>query len=141
MRGLLLAGLPAGTWVLSGLTLPGMGGDIDLLVVGALGAIVLEVKYWAGRIMCGPNGHAWARTRSGLVETLGDPAGQLEGELRALTDFWQRHGCAVASAVGGLLVFAHPLCQLEVATCPVPTARPARAIDILPSWQTATAAV
>ena len=49
---LLLAGLPAGTWVVSGLTLPGMAGDIDLLVVGALGASVIEVKYWAGRIVC-----------------------------------------------------------------------------------------
>ena len=69
MRDLLLASLPAGSWVLSGLTLPGLAGDIDLLVVGALGAVVLEVKYWAGRIVCGPSGHAWARTRRGLVET------------------------------------------------------------------------
>ena len=131
MRDLLLASLPAGSWVLSGLTLPGLAGDIDLLVVGALGAVVLEVKYWAGRIVCGPSGHAWARTRRGLVETLSDPAGQLEGELRGLTGFWQRHGCAVANAVGGLLVFAHPRCQLEVAASPVPTARPERALDIL----------
>ena len=100
-------------------------------MVGALGAVVLEVKYWAGRIVCGPSGHAWARTRRGLVETLSDPAGQLEGELRGLTGFWQRHGCAVANAVGGLLVFAHPRCQLEVAASPVPTARPERALDIL----------
>src|SRR5579871_421383 len=36
MRDLLLAHLPAGSWVLSGVTLPGLAGDIDLLVVGAL---------------------------------------------------------------------------------------------------------
>jgi hypothetical protein len=53
MRNMLVDGLPAGTWVLSGLTLPGLGGDIDLLIVGALGAVVLELKYWAGRIVCG----------------------------------------------------------------------------------------
>jgi len=118
VRGLLLAALPAGTWVLSGLTLPCMSGDIDLLVVGAMGASVLEVKSWAGHIVCGPNGHAWARTRSSLVETLSDPASQLEGELRALTSFRQRRGCGMASVMGGLLVFAHPRCQLEVVTSP-----------------------
>jgi len=37
--------------------------------------------------------------------------------------------------VGGLLVFAHPRCQLEVATCPVPAARPARALEILRAFQ------
>jgi hypothetical protein len=131
MRDLLLAGLPAGTWVLSGLTLPSLGGDIDLLVVGALGAVVLEVKYWAGRIVCGPSGHAWTRTRRGLVEALSDPARQLEGELRGLTGFWHRQGCAVASAVGGLLVFAHPRCELEVAASPVAAVRPRRALNIL----------
>jgi hypothetical protein len=113
-----------------------MAGDIDLLVVGGLGAVVLEVKYWAGRIVCGQGGHAWARTRRGLVETLGDPAGQLEGELKAVTGFWQRDGGSVASAVGGLLVFAHPRCQLEVAACPVLTARPQRVLDILRACQT-----
>jgi hypothetical protein len=131
MRDLLLGGLPAGTWVLSGLTLPGLAGDIDLLVVGGLGAVVLEVKYWAGRIVCGQGGHAWARTRSGLVETLGDPAGQLEGELKAMTGFWQRHGRSVTHAVAGVLVFAHPRSHLEVAASPVPTGRPERVLDIL----------
>jgi hypothetical protein len=135
MRDLLLAGLPAGTWVLSGLTLPSLGGDIDLLVVGTLGAVVLEVKYWAGRIVCGPNGHAWTRERRNLIEALRDPARQLESELKALTAFWQRHGWGVASAVGGLLVFAHPRCQLEVAASPVPTARPYRALEILRGCQ------
>ena len=135
MRAQLLAGLPAGTWVLSGLVLPGLPGDIDLLVVGALGAVVVEVKYWAGRIVCGPSGHAWARQRRGLIETLDDPAGQLEGQLRALAAFWRRRGWAVAGAVGGLLVFAHPRCGLEVAASPVPAVRPERVLDILGGCQ------
>jgi hypothetical protein len=89
MRDQLLRGLPAGWWVLSGLVLPGLRGDIDLLVVGGLGAVVLEVKYWAGRIICGAGGHTWARERRGLIESLDDPAGQLEGEIRALHVFLQ----------------------------------------------------
>jgi hypothetical protein len=121
--------------VLSGITLPGLAGDIDLLVVGTMGAVVLEVKYWAGRIVCGPDGHVWARQRRGLIETLRDPARQLEGELAALHAFWQRGGYTVAHAVAGLLIFAHPRCQLEVAASPVPVARPERVLGILRGCQ------
>ena len=135
VRNMLVDGLPAGTWVLSGLTLPGLGGDIDLLIVGALGAVVLEVKYWAGRIVCGQAGHAWARGRRGLIETMSDPARQLEGEVAALTAFWKRNGYSVASAMGGLLVFGHPRCRLEVAASRVPIARPGRALQILRGCQ------
>ncbi len=41
----------------------------------------------------------------------------------------------MARAVGGLLVFAHPRCQLEVAASPVPIARPERVLDILRDCQ------
>jgi hypothetical protein len=37
----------------------------------------------------------------------------------------------MANAVGGLLVFAHPRCRLEVAASRVPIARPGRAREIL----------
>jgi hypothetical protein len=133
MRNMLVDGLPAGTWVLSRLTLPGLAGDIDLLIVGALGAVVLEVKYWAGRIVWpgGQAGHVWVRERRGLIETISDPARQLEGEVAALAAFWKRNGYSMASALGGLLVFAHPRCRLEVAASRVPIARPGRALEIL----------
>jgi len=131
LRDHLVRGLPAGCWVLSGLVLPGLGGDIDLLVVGAPGCVVLEVKYWAGRIVCGADGHTWARERRGQVESLDDPAGQLQGEIRALGAFLQRRGCPLSHAVGGMLVFAHPRCLLEVTACPVVAVRPNQALDVL----------
>jgi Nuclease-related domain len=131
MRDYLVGCLPAGCWVLSGLVLPGLSGDIDLLVVGALGGVVLEVKYWAGRIVCGAGGHTWARERRGQVESLDDPAGQLEGEIRPFRAFLQRRGCPVLHGVGGMLVFAHPRCLLEVAACPVVAVRPDLVLDIL----------
>ncbi len=41
----------------------------------------------------------------------------------------------VAGAVGGLLVFAHPRCRLELRASLVPVARPARVLDILRGYQ------
>jgi hypothetical protein len=82
-----------------GLKLPGSAGEFDLPVVGALGTVVLEVKYWAGQIVCGHGRHAWARQRRGVIETLRDLVRQLEGELAALTAFWQRRGYTVSRAL------------------------------------------
>ena len=96
---------------------------------------MLEVKYWAGRIVCGQAGHAWVRERRGLIETMSDPARQLESEVAALAAFWRRNGYSVASAMGGLLVFAHPRCRLEVAASRVPITRPGRALEILRGCQ------
>jgi Nuclease-related domain len=44
VRALLLEKLPAGTLVLNNLELPGLGGDVDLLVVGDTGVFLPEVK-------------------------------------------------------------------------------------------------
>jgi hypothetical protein len=123
IRQLLLSRLPVGTWVLSELSLPGLGGDLDLLVAGAGGAVIFEVKYWAGVITCGADGHAWTRRRRGLLETVDDPGGQLEREVSAVQVFWRRRGGS-AHDVGGLLVFAHPRCAVEAAASPVPVVAP-----------------
>jgi hypothetical protein len=123
MRQLLLSRLPAGAWVLSELRLPGLGGDVDLLVIGSSGVFVLEVKYWAGVITCGADGHAWTRRRRGLLETVDDPAGQLEREVSAVQECWWRRGDS-ARDVGGLLMFAHPRCEVEAAASPVPVVAP-----------------
>ena len=123
MRQLMLTRLPAGTWVLSELTLPGLRGDLDVLVIGASGVFVLEVKFWAGRITCGGDGHAWTRQRRGLLETVGDPAGQLQAEVEAVERFWHSHSAAPRD-VGGMLIFAHPRCEVNAAASPVPVLAP-----------------
>jgi hypothetical protein len=123
MRQLMLVRLPAGTWVLSQLTLPGLRGDLDLLVIGATGVFVFEVKFWAGRIMCGGDGHAWTRQRRGLIEIVSDPAGQLQREISAAEHFLRHHNSATHD-VGAALIFAHPRCEVEAAACPVPVLAP-----------------
>ncbi len=52
VRALFLAELPAGTWVLNNLVVPGLMGDIDLLVVGANGVFLPDIKTWSGTITC-----------------------------------------------------------------------------------------
>ena len=71
VRNLLLDRLVPGMWVLNNLRLPGLGGDIDLLVIGPTGVFLPEVKTWSGAIQCGPDGHSWSR----LVDRHGRTAG------------------------------------------------------------------
>jgi Nuclease-related domain len=84
VRALFLEELPEGMWVLNNLRLPGLGGDIDLLVVGANGVFLPEVKTWSGAISCAPDGRTWSRVRAGRWELLPNPAAQTQGEIRAL---------------------------------------------------------
>ena len=49
VRALFLAELPTGTWVLNNLLLPGLMGDIDLLVVGANGVFLQRSKPGLGQ--------------------------------------------------------------------------------------------
>ncbi len=58
VRALFLTELPAGTWVLNNLVVPGLMGDIDLLVVGANGVFLPEIKTWAGTITCASDGRS-----------------------------------------------------------------------------------
>jgi hypothetical protein len=99
----LLRALPAGTCVLKSLTLPDMHGDLDVLVIGRSGLLVVEVKYWAGEIWCSGDGHAWTRRKRGVVETMRDPAGQASGCVRGLRSYLEqvdRGLCARASGSG-----------------------------------------
>src|SRR5437016_12743774 len=63
VRALFLAELPTGTWVLNNLLVPGLRGDIDLLVVGANGVFLPEIKTWVGTITCASDGRSWSRVK------------------------------------------------------------------------------
>src|SRR5712671_200134 len=65
VRALFLAELPTGTWVLNNLLVPGLMGDIDLLVVGANGVFLPEIKTWVGTMTCASDGRSWSRVRAG----------------------------------------------------------------------------
>jgi hypothetical protein len=108
----LLRALPAGTRVLKSLTLPQMYGDLDILVIGNTGVFVIEVKYWAGEIWCSGDGHAWARRKRGVLETMRDPAGQASGCVRSLHSYLEQEDeslCArVRLWIEAFIVFTHP---------------------------------
>jgi hypothetical protein len=69
IRELLLDRLPAGMLILNNLELPGLGGNVDLLIVGGTGLYLAEVKAWSGAISCSPDGRRWVglpRAASGV---------------------------------------------------------------------------
>ncbi|HLZ28197.1 MAG TPA: nuclease-related domain-containing protein [Chloroflexota bacterium] len=133
VRELLLNKLPAGTLVLNNLELPGLGGDVDLLVVGDTGLFVPEVKTWSGKISCAADGRSWSRiTTSGQHEALPDPAAQTQREIRALRAYLEAADPALCRRtqlwIDGFIVFAHPRVSVDADASPVPALVPEAAV-------------
>src|SRR5947209_15389480 len=108
VRALFLAELPTGTWVLNNLLVPGLRGDIDLLVVGANGVFLPEIKTWVGTITCASDGRSWSRVKAGRKELLPDPAAQTQRAIRALRQYLERADPGLCSrtqlGIHGLIV-------------------------------------
>lgn len=141
VRALLLDKLPAGTLVLNNLELPGLGGDVDLLVVGDRGLFLPEVKTWSGKISCGADGRSWSRiTTGGQLEVLPDPAAQTQREIRALRAYLEAADPELCRRtqlwIDGFIVFAHPRASVDAVASPVPALVPEAAVarmrDALP---------
>ena len=125
VRVLLLDGLPADTWVLSNVHVPGFMGDADLLVIGSSGLFLIEVKSWSGQITCGRDGKSWRRiTTAGRLETLSDPGAQVRRTIRALRAYLETADAMLCMRtelwIEGLAVFAHPRARVDGRSCPVP---------------------
>jgi hypothetical protein len=122
----LLRALPTGTWLLKSLTLAGMYGDLDILVIGRTGVVVVEVKYWAGEIWCSGDGHAWTRRKRGVLETMRDPAGQASACVRSLRAYLEREDRSLCARVRlwieAFVVFTHPTAIAHAESSPVPVA-------------------
>jgi hypothetical protein len=89
--------------VFNGLTLPGVRGDIDHVVVGPGGVFALETKNYAGEITCA--GDRWARRRNGKWEEMErSPGKQATDNARRLTVFLE--GCRVTVKVNPVVVLA-----------------------------------
>jgi len=141
VRELLLDKLPAGTLVLNNLELPGLGGDVDLLVVGDTGLFLPEVKTWSGKISCAADGRSWSRvTTGGQYEALPDPAAQTQREIRALRAYLEAADPELCRRtqlwIDGFIVFAHPRASVDADSSPVPALAPEAAVarmrDALP---------
>ena len=135
VRTLFLAELPTGTWVLNNLLVPGLMGDIDLLVVGANGVFLPEIKTWAGTITCAPDGRSWSRLKAGRQELLPDPAAQTQRAIHALRTYLERADPALCRRtqlwIHGLIVFAHPRSSIDGAYSPVPALSPEDAVTAI----------
>jgi hypothetical protein len=135
VRALFLTKLPTGTWVLNNLLVPGLMGDIDLLVVGASGVFLPEIKTWAGAITCASDGRSWSRVRAGRKELLPDPAAQTQRAIHALRHYLERADPVLCSRtqlwIHGLIVFAHPRSSVEGAFSPVPALSPEDAVTAI----------
>jgi hypothetical protein len=127
--------LPHGTWVLNNLRLPTLMGDIDLVVVGANGVFVPEVKTWSGCISCSPDGRVWSRIRAGWWEQLPDPVAQAQGQVRGLRRYLEAIDSDLCQQtrlwIQGLVVFAHPAATLDASYSPMPALNPEQAVDAI----------
>jgi len=135
VRALFLAELPTGTWVLNNLLVPGLMGDIDLLVVGATGVFLPEIKTWVGTITCASDGRSWSRVRAGRKELLPDPAAQTQRAIYALRTYLERADPGLCRRtqlwINGLIVFAHPRSRIDGAYSPVPALSPQDAVTAI----------
>jgi hypothetical protein len=97
-------------------------GDVDHVVVGPAGAVVIETKYLAGRIVCASDG-AWTQVKRGELREITDPAAQVQRAADGLANLLERRGFPEVP-VYALLVMAHARAELDVARSAVLVVRP-----------------
>jgi hypothetical protein len=97
-------------------------GDVDHVVVGPAGAVVVETKYLAGRIICRGDG-TWSQLKRGEVHLIADPAAQVQRAGDRVALLLAQRGLPDAP-VYTVLVMAHPHAELDVAESPVLLVRP-----------------
>ena len=109
----LLGGLPDEFCLFNDVTLPGYRGNIDHVVVGPCGVIVIETKHYRGVIRCDRDrwfvdGRPLEKNISKQVTGAAIAARKL---LLSRFEAWQDSG---PGWVDGVVVFTNPLCRLEL---------------------------
>ena len=125
----LLAKLPDGYVVVNDVVLPGQRGNIDHVVLGPCGIVVIETKRYRGSITC----HQGRWLQNGRpIRNVGRQASQGAITLR---EFLRREhpelGAATLRWVDSIVVFTHPLCRLTVDRPGITTARFSELLDVL----------
>jgi len=114
--------------VIHNLPLAGKG-DVDHVVVGPGGVVVLETKYLAGRISYDGAGR-WIQQKRHELRQIADPSAQLTQAATAVQMRLANAGFGNVP-IYPLLVFAHPHAELELAHSPVGVARPFELVPLL----------
>jgi hypothetical protein len=108
----LLRRLPDDYWLVNDVMLGHIRGNVDHVLVGPCGVVVIETKRWAGRIHC--YGDAWSVNG----HARGSISRQVNSGASAVRYFLaERHPDLASTAlrwVESVVVFTHPLCRLEV---------------------------
>ena len=110
----LLARLPDSYVLLNDLVLPGHPGNIDHVLIGPCGVVVIETKRWAGTVACA--GDRWSVNgypRRNVTR-------QVIGGAIAVKKCLAGCGAGASGWVEAVVVFTHPLCRL-VLDHPAPT--------------------
>jgi hypothetical protein len=106
--------------IIHNLPLDGLG-DADHVVVGPAGAVVVETKYLAGRIVCQGDG-VWLQYKRNEVRQIADLAAQVQCAADRVANLLARRGLEDVP-VYAVLVMAHPRVELDVALSGVLVAR------------------
>jgi hypothetical protein len=110
-------------------------GDVDHVVVGPAGVIVIETKYMAGRIVYQADG-TWLQLKRDEVRHIADPSAQVQRAADAVAA--RLSGCGLGNVqVHSVLVMARARAELDVSRSTVPVVRP---FDLVPAlrqlaWQ------
>jgi len=115
--------------VIHNLPLDGRG-DADHVVVGPAGAVAIETKYLAGRIVCQGDG-IWKQLKRDEVRHIADPAAQVQRAADGVACILARRGLQDVP-VYAVLVMAHPRAELDVARSAVLVVRP---FELVPRLQ------
>jgi hypothetical protein len=125
----LLAKLPDDYVVVNDVVLPGQRGNIDHVVLGPCGIVVIETKRYGGAITC-RQGRWFQNGRP--IRNVGRQANH--GAL-ALREFLRREHPELETTtlrwVDSILVFAHPLCRLTVDRPGITSVRFSELLDAL----------
>ena len=117
----LLRGLPDDYWLVNDVTLGLARGNIDHVLIGPCGVVVIETKRLAGTIRC--SGDEWSVNGSRRKRI----SQQADSGACAVRYFLiERHPELASTAlrwVASLIVFTHPLCRLEVNHAPATIVR------------------
>ena len=117
----LLSGLPDDYWLVNDVTLGLARGNIDHVLIGPCGVVVIETKRLAGTIRC--SGDEWSVNgyRRNSISRQAD-----SGACAVRYFLSERHPELASTAlrwVDSLIVFTHPLCRLEVNHAPATIVR------------------
>ena len=108
----LLRGLPDDYWLVNDVTLGLARGNIDHVLIGPCGVVVIETKRFAGRVHCSGDDWSVNGDRRKSVSQQAD-----SGACAVRYFLSERHPDLAPTAlrwVESLVVFTHPLCRLEV---------------------------